>query len=1309
MSDNIEDRSKIPSDAKEIVTTNEIEATDSEHTTNVDNELRHNESNEQTEEYQNDNLASKRQLINDLLHNDVIKEGTERYIIPQDFLHEFLNLPIDNFSDLKEKLGPIDLHLVVDQQGNLYPENEEPIPSCHVSTKVFEYLGEWFGILGQPIIRAIIINPETKEKEIERNTPLFWVYQLGKKTQPTYLRHRHNGSSHGHHHGHHDSPIPVSLSKTSTFYNLMDLIRYNVLKAPRKSMKDYRIWFIIPQDKDLQYLISVQTFMFDISQKTLVSPNMLDDALKNQGIMANTYHIMVETKEKHQTEFPTDQFILSHSNAYEEVAQGGGHLGLSNMGNTCYMNSALQCLLHVPEINYYFFYNIYKKELNFDNPLGYHGDVANAFGSLLKQAFDHVKNGSSISPREFKSTIGRYSSMFSGYLQQDSQELLSWLLDALHEDLNRIHKKPYCEKPELKDDEIDDPQAINKLANTCWNQHKARNDSVIIDLFTGLYQSTLICPDCGKKSITFDPFNDLTLPLPISKKWYHTFTIVDLSNEGVIPERMMKLEVELNKTSNFDDLLSYLSNFLNIPSTELFIYEIFQNAIYSDFQLDYNKNKFLPISDIIRDTDDVIVYIVPHNPAVDIIVPVFNAVEDADSSYQMVNFFGIPLFVVMNKEVDVNSFGFIRKKLLETASLLSKIDLVEEYEKIKKSCQGYVEKEFYKKLDFPALPQSLEGTDYNDNDEGYDSEVSLANPYLGANFGFKIMYVHDYSPKLNSSLRNRYNFNQTNKFKQAERIINVPTHKPTFSDFKPLSDQLSESKRNYYFYPDYKKMDDEMDQLVDEVNENLAEQEEARSSGSDNSSRALEEQDGFVLINKEETLKQQSTVPAEMVPPPLPVRNNNGGHIPSSDEETESEANLGSLFDSTSNLPLPPPSTYSESTKPSNVNSPMESNFESSSAELNSTTLISKDTVLLCDWDKEIFQRCFGDKELQAWENISNLPNPELEKNRAHFERQRKAKITLSDCLKSFSTPEILGEHDLWYCPRCTEHKRATKTIQLWSTGDILTIHLKRFHSARAFSDKIDVLVDFPIEGLDISSYVANTDLKAEDCLYDLIAVDNHYGGLGGGHYTASVKNFRDDKWYYFNDSRVTEINNPEEVVANSAYLLFYRRRSSRGSGILGGKNFIELLQKGREEYSETLQKKRLALQDVGQMVNAYAKIEQDIIDEEAEKQKEEQEQEQEENETVKKSRPFDDLKPSTTETNTSQQTTQFNFDDEDNDYDYEAEVEDSNIRKQRLLSKENNSNKLVHIKSNGRQEVTSSPVPIETDGEIDATDSNSG
>ncbi|KAL6453417.1 UBP12 Ubiquitin carboxyl-terminal hydrolase 12 [Candida maltosa Xu316] len=1255
-----------------------------------------------------DDLATKRVLIKDLISKEVIKQGDQRYIIPEDCLKEFLTSPISEIDELKEKIGPIDCHAIVDQHGNLYPDSENAVKIYHISPQVFNHLAEWFGVLGQPIVRSIIINPETGTKEIEKFPPVFWIHQLGKKTTPTYLRYRHQHQHQQHHHntGPHDQPIPIILSRTGTFFNLLDLIRVHVLKAPRKSMIDYRIWFIDVEGKDLPFLISTQTFMFDIHKKNLVYPNLLDDILKDQGIQATTYNIMVEAKEKNQSEFPIDQFLLTHAQSYQEANQGGGHLGLSNLGNTCYMNSALQCLLHVPEINYYFYYNIYKKELNTDNPLGYHGDVANAFGSLLRQAFEHVKNGSSsISPREFKSTIGRYSSMFSGYLQQDSQELLSWLLDALHEDLNRIYKKPYCEKPELKDDEINDPQAIIRLADTCWEQHKARNDSVIIDLFTGLYQSTLVCPDCSKTSITFDPFNDLTLPLPISKKWYHTFTIVDLSNQGVIPQRIMKLEVELKKTSNFDELLGYLADFLKVSSSDLFLYEIFQNSIYSDFQLDYNKNKFLPISDIIRDTDDVLVYVIPHDPYADVIVPVFNAVEDTDKSYKMAHFFGIPLFVVMNKEVDLNSFGFIRKKLVETASLLTQVNLVEEYDKIKKACQDFTDKEFYTKSDFPLINQTLDKPECP-NDEGYDSDVSLANPYLGANFGFQILYVHDYSTNLNTNVRGRYNFNQSHKFKQPERVINVPTHKPTFSSFKPLADQLPESKRNYYHYPDYKKLDDEIDQLVDEVNLNLTKDENASSESDTTSQKAATDDDTNTI---DSAVKDGSVVP----PPPLPSRASNYAHLgaTSSDEETESEVNLGGLFDSNTNLPLPPPSTYSESTKPSNVNSPTENNFEGPNSEVSSSSLISKDTVLLCDWDKEIYQRCFDDPSLRTWENVPDLANPELQKNKARFERQRKSKIALTDCLQSFSTPEILGEHDLWYCPSCKDHKRATKTIQLWNTGDILTIHLKRFHSARAFSDKIDVLVDFPIEGLDMSQYVANPNLTVDDCIYDLIAVDNHYGGLGGGHYTASVKNFRDNKWYYFNDSRVTEIGNPEEVIANSAYLLFYRKRSSKDNGILGGSKFIELLQNGRDAFTEGLKHKRHVLNDVAQSVNQYAKIEKDLLEEEDDEEDEEDdedddedaeeeaepvkkksdEQSSESSEASKKSRTFDDLNA-----NPPSSSAQFNL-DEDNDYDYDAD-DNTNIRKQRLLSKEKDSNKLVHIKSNGRQEVTSSPVPIESD-----------
>lgn len=44
--------------------------------------------------------------------------------------------------------------------------------------------------------------------------------------------------------------------------------------------------------------------------------------------------------------------------------------------------------------------------------------------------------------------VGRFAPQFSGYQQQDSHELLAFLLDGLHEDLNRIRKKPYIQ---LKD------------------------------------------------------------------------------------------------------------------------------------------------------------------------------------------------------------------------------------------------------------------------------------------------------------------------------------------------------------------------------------------------------------------------------------------------------------------------------------------------------------------------------------------------------------------------------------------------------------------------------------------------------------------------------------------------------------------------------------------------------------------------------------------------------------------------------------------------------------------------------------------
>lgn len=112
---------------------------------------------------------------------------------------------------------------------------------------------------------------------------------------------------------------------------------------------------------------------------------------------------------------------------------------------------------------------------------------------------------------------------------------------------------------------------------------------------------------------------------------------------------------------------------------------------------------------------------------------------------------------------------------------------------------------------------------------------------------------------------------------------------------------------------------------------------------------------------------------------------------------------------------------------------------------------------------------------------------------------------TLEDCLNEFTGDERLSNEDLWYCPRCKKHQRASKKFDIWRLPEILVVHLKRFSQLRRWGNKIDTFVDFPISGLDftdrvLSSKEAIGEGQKERLIYDLYAVDNHYGGMGGGH-----------------------------------------------------------------------------------------------------------------------------------------------------------------------------------------------------------------
>lgn len=597
-----------------------------------------------------------------------------------------------------------------------------------------------------------------------------------------------------------------------------------------------------------------------------------------------------------------------------------GLTGLQNLGNTCFMNSSLQCLAHTPKLVDYFLGD-YSREINHENALGMDGEIALAFGDLIRKLW--APGATPVAPRMFKSKLARFAPQFSGFNQHDSQELLAFLLDGLHEDLNRVKCKPYIE---AKDGE---GRPDEEVADEYWRNHLARNDSIIVDVSQGQYRSTLVCPVCKKVSITFDPFMYLSLPLPSTTMRTMTLTVV--SADGITQPSPCTITVP--KNGKCEDLIQALSSSCYLKDDEtLLVAEIYNNRI-----IRYLEDPTDSLS-LIRDGDRLVAYRLPK-------------VTNEDR-----------LVVFMHQRIDEQ---YIHGKLSSS----------------------------WKAFGIPLVARicnSVNGSDV------YNLYLKLINPF------------------------------------------------------------------------------------------------QIRSEGISNNSDSSEK----TVIEEVKELK-------DAISPVLSAGANGINEIwvdPDSDAELQFYLTDDKGATRASKLVMDEP-----------------------------VTRLPRRLNLLVFWPE---------KKIEQYDTrlISSLP--EIFKS-GFIARRPQESVSLYRCLEAFLKEEPLGPDDMWYCPGCKTHRQASKKLDLWRLPEILVIHLKRFSYSRFMKNKLETYVDFPVDNLDLSTYITHKNGMVSN-RYMLYAVSNHYGSMGGGHYTAFVHH-GGDQWYDFDDSHVSPI--PEDKIKTSAaYVLFYRR-----------------------------------------------------------------------------------------------------------------------------------------------------------------------
>uniref|UniRef100_A0A8C5GUF9 ubiquitinyl hydrolase 1 n=1 Tax=Gouania willdenowi TaxID=441366 RepID=A0A8C5GUF9_GOUWI len=705
-----------------------------------------------------------------------------------------------------------------------------------------------------------------------------------------------------------------------------------------------------------------------------------------------------------------------------------GFTGLVNLGNTCFMNSVIQSLSNTRELRDYFHDRAFEGEINCSNPLGTGGRLAIGFAVLLRALWKGTHHA--FQPSKLKAIVASKASQFTGYAQHDAQEFMAFLLDGLHEDLNRIQNKPYTETVD-SDGRLDDV-----VAEEAWQRHKMRNDSFIVDLFQGQFKSKLVCPSCSKVSITFDPFLYLPVPLPQKQKILSVFYFAKEPHK-----KPVKFLVSVSKeNSSTAEVLESIARSLRTKPENLRLAEV-------------GKNRFQRI-------------LLPSHS--------LDTVSSTDMLF---------CFEVLSKDLAKERVVVLQveQKLQVPNIPISKCASclkppVSEEDKLKRCTRCY-------RVGY--CNQACQRTHW-------PSHKGLCRPNT----------EHVGLPFMLSVPESRLSYTRLTQLLEGYSRFSVNVFQPPFQSGR-MSPEALQSRLELPLMADGSCSGDEA------VGGSTA-------SGSVDGQPESPTPLPGCQATASNCLSSLRTVSFFWL---------SAAAVPGYQQPSESASVRGSQFCITL--------------------------LDSSNKE---QRLEDKEDALLELPDNVTLELVWKNNErLKEYVLVSSKELEYEEDPGSVSETARAGHFTLEQCLNLFTKPEVLAPEEAWYCPKCQQHREASKQLLLWRLPNILIIQLKRF-SFRSFiwRDKINDMVDFPIRNLDLSDFcIGQKEDMQQPPVYDLYAVINHYGGMIGGHYTAyarlpSDKNSQrsDVGWRLFDDSTVTMVDE-SQVVTRYAYVLFFRRRNS--------------------------------------------------------------------------------------------------------------------------------------------------------------------